>query len=976
MASRFFAIGTLAAITALAAASDVSTSRHTHLRPSVAPGMARLHVFGARSAQQSRSAAGAKFDGALADLTRHASLARPDHAAEDLRSLAPGARFTQSAGNAGPLVLIDAVTLGDPQQLKAALVALGLQQASVYSNDVGGWLPVSQLDAATARAEVHAIRAAMPHTRTSALTSQGDYVQHSDVLRSANSLTGAGVTVGVLSDSFNCYAVYAAAGSGVPVSGNQGYASNGFTADYATDVSTGALPSGVNVLAEPYTGSGTPSAAGDCMNYGAPTQLPFSDEGRAMLQIVHDVAPGASLAFYTGDNSEADFANGIGKLAAAVSAGGAGAKVIADDLGYFDEPFFQDGIVAQAIDAVEANGVAYFSAAGNDGTLAYDNTAPSFGTLSATTPNTGEYLLNFDSSGATTTTALPVTIAALIPGEFVAIVVEWDQPYITGAPNSGGATSQIDLCITGASGSDQISDYAGNAATCSGPNGLGTDSYQVMTVGNPANASGNTAAETLNIVIGLANGTKAPGRIKVSVEDDGAGSTINAFQTNTATIQGHPGAAGAAAVGAAFFFNTPACGSTPAQLETYSSEGGAPILFDTSGTRLTTPVVRQKPDFVGPDGVNNTFLGFTLASDGFTGGLLNTTNSSCQNNASYPNFFGTSAATPHAASIAALMLQANPAITPAQIYQTLRNSALPMAAQSPSTQSGFGFIQANTVLVLPTLSLGSSSLAVGGSTTITWSTISATTCTASGSWSGTLAPNGSQTVTISGFGTNTYALTCTDAVGTTGASSVNLTDVAAVEPTLTLGTSSIYLGNSSTISWASANATSCTASGGWSGTLPASGSQLVTPAAGGVSTYSLLCSNSIGASPASAVTLTVTAPPAAPALTLAATSIVVGSSTTITWSSTDATGCTASGSWSGAMATSGSQTVKPTAKGTDTYTLACANAAGTSAAASATLTVTAPASSGGGGGLDMLSLLGLAGIGAARFFRLRPRVLT
>ena len=109
------------------------------------------------------------------------------------------------------------------------------------------------------------------------------------------------------------------------------------------------------------------------MNYGAPTQLPFSDEGRAMLQIVHDVAPGAGLAFYTADNSEADFANGIGKLAASVASGGAGAKVIADDVGYFDEPFFQDGIVAQAIDAVEAQGVAYFSAAGNDGTLAYDN---------------------------------------------------------------------------------------------------------------------------------------------------------------------------------------------------------------------------------------------------------------------------------------------------------------------------------------------------------------------------------------------------------------------------------------------------------------------------------------------------------------------------------------------------------------------------------------------------------------------------
>ena len=92
--------------------------------------------------------------------------------------------------------------------------------------------------------------------------------------------------------------------------------------------------------------------------------------------------PGAGLAFYTAENSEADFANGIGKLAAPVASGGAGAKIIVDDVGYFDEPFFQDGLVAQAIDAVVAQGVAYFSAAGNNGTLAYDNNAPSFATLS------------------------------------------------------------------------------------------------------------------------------------------------------------------------------------------------------------------------------------------------------------------------------------------------------------------------------------------------------------------------------------------------------------------------------------------------------------------------------------------------------------------------------------------------------------------------------------------------------------------
>jgi len=815
MALRFFTIGTLVALTTMGAIAAVSTLRHPHLRPGAAPGTAHLHVFGSRSLQQRQSATGSKFDGALADLSRHAALARPEHAIEDLRSLAPGVRFIQTAASSTPLVLIDAVTRGDPQALKAALVGLGLIHPSVYSNDVGGWLPVTQLDAATASAEVHSIRAAMPHTRTGAVTSQGDFVQHSDLVRSANSLTGAGVTVGVLSDSFDCYAVYAA--NGVAASGTAGYANNGFTATAATDVSTGDLPSNVSVLEEAEAGND------GCMNYNPPTQLPFSDEGRAMLQIVHDVAPGASLAFYTAENSEADFANGIGKLAASVASGGAGAKIIADDIGYFDEPFFQDGIVSQAIDAVEAQGVAYFSAAGNDGSLAYDNTTPSFSTVSTTAPNIGEKLLNFDASGTTTVTSLPVTIASLIPGEYIAVVVAWDQPYVTGAPNSGGATSQIDVCVSGASGADVIESYTSGASeTCTGANALGADSYQILIIGNPANATGNSAAETLNIMVGLVGGT-APGRIKVAVEDDGAGSTINSFQTNSATIQGHPGAAGAAAVGAAFYYNTPACGETPATLEAFSSEGGAPILFDVTGTRLATPVVRQKPDFVAPDGGNDTFLGFTLANGNVTGsdGLLNTTIAACQNNPNYPNFFGTSAATPHAASIAALMLQANPAVTPAQIYQALRTSALPMASPSPNFNSGYGFVQADAAFAL-------------------------------------------------------------------------IPQVA----------------------------------------------------------------------------------PAAPTLSLSASSIVVGSSATITWSSANATGCTASGSWSGALATSGTQSETPSAAGTDTYTLTCANAAGPSTASSVNLTVTAPSSSHGGGDLDVLTVLGLAGIGVARILRLRPRVLT
>ena len=90
-----------------------------------------------------------------------------------------------------------------------------------------------------------------------------------------------------------------------------------------------------------------------------------TDEGRAMMQIVHDIAPGASLAFYTAYDSEQDFANGILALAAA------GCKVICDDVSYFDEPFFQNGVVAQAIQTVEAEGVTYVTAAGNNASNGY-----------------------------------------------------------------------------------------------------------------------------------------------------------------------------------------------------------------------------------------------------------------------------------------------------------------------------------------------------------------------------------------------------------------------------------------------------------------------------------------------------------------------------------------------------------------------------------------------------------------------------
>jgi len=642
-----------------------------------APG---LEVFGA--ARSDADSTLHRLDGSLRELARR-SAAAADQTRLQVRN--PALRLRRAAPLTVPEILIDTVADGDATQLAQRLRALGMRQVAVHANTVGGWLPVAALAELGEVPGLRLARASLPRRRaTGPVALQGDFAQYSAALRAANpAVTGSGITVGVLSDSFDCHSYYAAHGPGASTAnGLYGYATNGFTATYADDEASGALPAGVQVVEE-----------ASCADYGAPQQIPFADEGRAMLQVVHAVAPGASLAFYTAANSEADFANGIIKLQQL------GARVIADDIGYPDEPFFQDGLVAQAINTVADAGVAYFSAAGNDGRNSWESSAPVFASDSAT----GTQNLDFAGGGGSLT--LPVSIPAVPPGDYVALILQWDQPFVTGASGSPGSSNQLNLCIDSASPeSDLVADNQQSDGSisgqftsvsypaCTGPNDVGGDPVQILLVGNPANASAATLAQTINISIRLVSGT-APGRVKLLVSDNGLGAVISAaLATQSPTIQGHPMATGAVAMAAAFYMDTPACGTSPAQLESYSSWGADPILFDTSGKRLSSAQTRSKPDLTGPDGINDTMLGFV-----WSGASQAASVAACQSNPSYPNFFGTSAATPHAAAVAALLWQAHSSASASQVISALKSGAVSMGS-AQADGSGAGFIQAQAAL--------------------------------------------------------------------------------------------------------------------------------------------------------------------------------------------------------------------------------------------------------------------------------------
>jgi subtilisin family serine protease len=471
-----------------------------------------------------------------------------------------------------------------------------------------------------------------------AVRSEGDVQLHAGNARSSFGVDGSGVTVGILSDSF---------------------ARNPFAATSAgADIASGDLP-----------GPGSPCGSTTPIALLDDSDLQGDDEGRAMAQVVHDLAPGAAIDFATAFHGELAFAANIRALARA------GAKVIVDDVAYPQEPFFQDGPLAVAIADVTAAGVSYFSAVGNDNLVDSEGRpigsweAPAFrdsgdcpkavADLSAelrqleemegTVPARGleaEHCMDFDPAEPQADDTLGITVA---PGATLRLDLQWAEPW-------NGVTTDLDAFLLDEAG-DLMEDEGAVVASIEDNRDISQKPFEFLSWTNEG------PEQEVRLAVNRFDGGASP-RLKVALVQNGGGvSAIERPQPGGGdvigpTVFGHAGAAAAIGVGAVRF-------NTILQPEAFSSRGPVrhyygPVTGSAPPPALAAPELIGKPDLVASDGTVNTFFGPIVAD--------------------VHRFFGTSAAAPHAAATAALMRQANPGAAPSLVREKLTATAKPVGS--------------------------------------------------------------------------------------------------------------------------------------------------------------------------------------------------------------------------------------------------------------------------------------------------------
>lgn len=576
-----------------------------------------------------------------------------------------GALLSQATDTVGvDLYAADEVTL------RRDLDALGATNVKNRGPLFSARVPLQQLGALAGLPSLRFASPAMAKTNRASqgkVVSQGDRALHADVIRRATGLDGSGVTVGVLSDSYEC--------------NPDAYVPGAPNSTAAEDEASQDVPPNVRVLDN-----------GPC---------PGTDEGRAMVQLIHDVAPGAAQQFYTAYNSLVDFALGILELRAA------GSNVIVDDVGYFAENMFSDGIIAQAADLAVKDGAAYFSAAGNQARLSYEQAYREVALpVKPSGKNKGSvlYVHDFD-PGPRVDTKQKIQVTPSGGEVDVVFSFQWDQPFLssttfadltdpTSTSKPRGATGDLDLLFYDSKGKlvplCPAGDLTGITCQVEGTRNVGDDAVDLTEL-IVSSATDDPVDFYVRIV--RVEG-EAPKHVKyVGYEFIGTLDIVE-YDTRSGTAYGHPNARDVAAVGASAWYLTGefdryfsslmqdtrgAC--LPACLNDFSSAGGIPIYLDKYGERLREPRIRETPRFTGPDGGNTTFFIADSSFDDDDHDGCNSPTSTfitpCLDDPQdeWPNFFGTSASSPHVAGVAALMLSKNSHLRPAQIYRILSDTA-------------------------------------------------------------------------------------------------------------------------------------------------------------------------------------------------------------------------------------------------------------------------------------------------------------
>ena len=418
-------------------------------------------------------------------------------------------------------------------------------------------------------------------------TSLGDIAHRAALARSLYGVTGAGVGIGVLAD-------------------------------------------GVDTLADRQTSGDLPAVT------VLPGQQGSGARGTAMLEIVHDLAPGASLLFATAGGGQAQFAANIQALCAA------GAKVIVGDAFYADESVFQDGIVAQGVNAATASGCIYFSSVGNAGNKNDGTSGVWEGDFVVATnpPGVAGTAHSFGSANST-------QVTADAPAQFT---LQWSDLQ-------GASTNDYDLYLFNPT-LTQI--YERSTDTQNGTQ-------------NPYESIPSTTFDDTNnrlVIVRFSGAARYlhlnshRGRLAISTGGQAFG---HAAANNTIAVA----AVNVATAGGGMF-----SGGAANPVATYSSDGPRRIFYEPNGAAITPGnfsstggAIVQKPDIAAADCVATSTPGFSP-------------------------FCGTAAAAPHAAAIAALMLEAVPSLTRAGVYAAISARAWDIEAAGVDRDSGFGIIDA------------------------------------------------------------------------------------------------------------------------------------------------------------------------------------------------------------------------------------------------------------------------------------------